>query len=280
VTTMRKVRTTRPGGAATRRTVWFLQRWLVFIVVVAVWELLTRNAESVFFPPPSEIAKKTWDIWFNGPVTQVFLSDFAVANLLPSIGRMLGAWVIASVVGIAIGIGLGRSRTASAFADPVLAFFRAVPPPVLVPIFLVVFGLGAPMQFATIIFGAVWPVLVNSVEGARSVSAVQQETARAFRLPRRLWLTHIVLPAALPKIFAGLRLGLSIALILMVVSELIGSTNGIGYVLSDAQTSFEYADMWSVVVLLGALGFVLNTVFLAIQRRVLANRPQTAGSGR
>jgi ABC-type nitrate/sulfonate/bicarbonate transport system permease component len=274
---MRKTLTTRPDKSGSR-TVWLLQRWSVFVVVVLLWEWVTTRTDSPFFPPPSKIAELTWENWFNGPVSQVFLSDLAVNNLLPSIGRMLLAWAIAAVLGVAIGIPLGRSRKASNYVDPVLAFARAIPPPTLVPIFLVIFGLGAPMQVATIIFGVIWPVLLNSVEGARSVSPTQEETAKAFGLPRRQWVFGIVLPVALPKVFAGLRVSLSIALILMVISEFIGSTDGIGYVLTQAQASYRYDEVWSIIVLLGALGYLLNTVFLAVQRRALANRPLATGS--
>ncbi len=251
----------------------FLQRWVVFAVAVGGWELVARNADSPFFPPPSEIATETWQRWFAGPVQQLFLSDFGVANLLPSLARMLGSWALAAVVGVAIGLALGRSARAMDYVGPLLAFARAVPPPVLVPVFLLVFNLGTPMQVATIVFGVIWPVILNAADGARSVDPTQVATARAFRVPRTQWVLGVVFPAALPKIFAGLRVSLSLALILMVISELIGSTNGIGYQLNTARTAFDYTGMWAAVVLLGVLGYLLNTLLLAVERRVLRWQP-------
>jgi ABC-type nitrate/sulfonate/bicarbonate transport system permease component len=266
-----------PGSASVRRGAgWlgdFAQRWVVFVVAVGAWELAARAGGSPFFPPPSAIATDLWKTWFDGPVAHVFLSDFGVANMLPSLARMLGSWAVAVVVGVVLGVWLGRSARALDYVGPLLAFFRAIPPPVLAPVFLLLFSLGTPMQVATIIFGTVWPVILNATDGARSVDPTQSDTARSFRLPRGQWLFGVVLPAAMPKIFAGLRVSLSLALILMVISELLGATDGIGYQLSAAKNQFHYLDMWAIVVLLGVLGYLFNTILLAVERRVLRWQP-------
>ncbi|MCO1657292.1 ABC transporter permease [Pseudonocardia humida] len=264
----------RAGGAgARRRATSTLQRVAVPIVAVIAWEIAARAGDSPFFPPPTDIAVAFWETWLGGPASQLFLSDVAVQNILPSLARMLGGWAVAVVVGVSLGCALGRSATAMDYAGPLLAFARAIPPPALVPVFLVLFELGTPMQLATIIFGVVWPVLLNSADGARSVHPVQVQTAQVFRIPRRQWVFGVVLPAALPKIFAGMRVSLSLALILMVISELVGATNGIGLQLALAQRRFDFDTMWAAVVLLGALGHLFNSVLLAVERRVLAWQP-------
>jgi ABC-type nitrate/sulfonate/bicarbonate transport system permease component len=116
-------------------------------------------------------------------------------------------------------------------------------------------------------------VLLNTVDGVRSVDKVKAETARAFHTPRRYWIGLVVLPAALPKIFAGLRLSLSISLILMAISELVGSVNGIGYALLAAQRAYDFDQMWSWIALLGILGYGFNAALLAVEHRVLAWQP-------
>lgn len=251
----------------------FVRRWIVFAVAVAGWEWAAREAGSPFFPPPTEIAVATWERWFGGPVAQLFLSDLAVDNLVPGVGRMLGAWAVAVVLGVGIGIALGRSATAMDYAGPLLAFARALPPPVLAPVFLLVFDLGPPMQIATIVFGVIWPVILNTADGARALDPVQVATAQAFRIPRGRWVLGVVLPAAMPRIFAGLRVSLSLALILMVISELIGATDGLGYQLAIAQDQFDYLGMWTAVVLLGTLGYLLNSGLLVVERHVLRWQP-------
>jgi ABC-type nitrate/sulfonate/bicarbonate transport system permease component len=243
--------------------------WLIPIAV-AVWQLAARRAGSLYFPPPSAIVARMHDLWFSGPPGHLWLSNDAIGNLLPSIGRLLGGWAAASVIGIAFGIALGRSASLADFVEPILHFGRAIPPPTLVPVFLVLFKIGTQMQLATIMFGVIWPVLLNSIDGARYVDRLHIETARVFKISRAQRLQRIVLPEAAPKIFAGLRLSLSVALIMMVIAEFVGSTNGIGRELELAQNSFNIPTMWAVFMLLGILGVALNASFLLAERRVLA----------
>jgi ABC-type nitrate/sulfonate/bicarbonate transport system permease component len=250
-----------------------LLRWAVLLPALGAWEIATRVAGSTFFPPPTAIAGAAARLWFSGPATHAFLTDAVFDDVLPSVARALGGWLLAAVLGVAVGVALGRSRLAVDYVGPQLAFVRAIPPPTLIPVFLVLFGIGATMQVATIVFGALWPVLLNAVDGARSLDRVQEETARSLRTPLVYRLALVVLPAALPKIFAGLRLSLSIAVLLMVVSELVGASNGIGYQLLLAQRQFDFPVMWAWIALLGLVGYGLNSILLVAERRVLRWQP-------
>lgn len=251
----------------------FLNRWLTFLGAVLLWELGTRLAQSPFFPPPSEILGTARELWLSGPPSSLFLSSMVFDDLLVSLGRVAGGWLLAVVIGVTLGTALGRSRTALDYFGPLMAFMRAIPPPVLIPVFLVLLGIGTPMQITVIVFSVVWPIVLNTVDGVRSVDQVKVDTARSFRISRPQWVFGVVLPAALPKIFAGLRVSLSLALVLMVISELVGSTNGIGYQLVFSQRQFEFPPMWAGIVLLGVLGYTLNTLLLAVERRALSWQP-------
>ncbi|WP_405145404.1 ABC transporter permease [Sphaerisporangium sp. NBC_01403] len=262
--------TTRPATAWRGGVMAVLTRvWLVPIVIAA-WELGTRQADSTYFPPPSEIIARMHELWFSGPASHLFLTDQALANFPPSLARLFGGWALASVIGIGLGVALGRSRTLSGYIDPLVEFGRAIPPPTLIPLFIIIFKMGAQMQVATIVYGVIWPILINTIDGARYVDRVHADTAQVFGVGRAQRLFRITLPAAGPKIFAGLRLSLSLAVILMVVSELVGSTNGIGYQLMFTQQNFDLSGMWGAIVILGVLGFLLNASFLAVERRVLS----------
>lgn len=105
-----------------------LLRWVVLAVAVGCWEVAARAHDSVYFPPPGRIADHAYELWFSGPVRQVFLTDAAVDNIGPSLGRMAAGFVIAAVAGIALGVAVGRSRRTYALCNPVLQFARAVPP--------------------------------------------------------------------------------------------------------------------------------------------------------
>ncbi|MCK2221543.1 ABC transporter permease [Actinomadura sp. ATCC 31491] len=246
-----------------------LARFWVIPVVLVVWELIGRALEDTDFPPPTTIVTRMYELWFSGPVSRLFLTDDAVDNLLPSLGRMFTGWVLAAVAGILLGVLLGRSRTATDYVDPLIEFGRAIPPPLLLPVFIVLFQAGLPMMLAAIVFGVIWPVLLNSIDGVRTVDRTYTETAVVFNLSKEQYLRLVLLPAASPKIFAGLRLSLSLALILMVISELFGSTNGIGYQLLQAQRSFDGAGVWATIALLGVLGYLVNSLFVLAERRLL-----------
>jgi ABC-type nitrate/sulfonate/bicarbonate transport system permease component len=248
----------------------WLWRWVVLVAGVGLWQAWADSRQSPFFPPPSTILSKMHQTWFSGPATHLFLTSDAAGNILPSLGRILGGLAIATAIAVPTGIALGRSAIVADYLDPMLQFARAIPPVTLGPVFIVLFKLGTQMELATIVFGTVWPILLNTIDGARSVDPLQAETARAFQLTGGQRLTRLIIPAALPKIFAGLRLSLSLALILMVFSELIGSSNGIGYEMNVAQSSFDLPAMWSGIVLLGILGYLLNIALLMVERRVLA----------
>jgi ABC-type nitrate/sulfonate/bicarbonate transport system permease component len=241
----------------------------VVAAAVGCWQLATTAAANSYFPPPSSIVATVYRDWFSGPASHLWLTPDATGNLLPSLGRMLGGLLAAGLAGVALGIAIGRIRVLAELAEPIVHFGRAIPPPVVVPVFLFVYGIGTPMEVASIAFGVVWPVLLNTIDGARYVDRGHMETAHAFRLGPAQRLLRVILPSAAPKIFAGLRLALAVALILMIVSEFEGSTDGIGKEMSVAQTDLDVPTMWAITVLLGLLGVVLNAAFRLAERRVL-----------
>lgn len=248
-------------------------RVAVLTVLIGAWQLLTSYARDTYFPTPVTIVRKMHELWFSGPASHLFLTEGATGDILPSLGRLLTGWAIGGTIGIVLGLVLGRSRSALDYVGPLINFGRALPAPALLPLFLVLFKIGTPVQLATIIFGVVWPVLLNTIHGAQSVDPVQVETALAFRTSRVRRLYAVILPAALPKIFSGLRISLALSLVLMVISELVGATNGIGYQFQVASHAFDLPATWAWIVLLGVLGNLLNWLFLIVERRVLTWNP-------
>lgn len=239
-------------------------RGSVLLVVVAAWQATTMLVDDpVLWPTFGAVAGRLWESWIANPSAWV-------ESLAPSLGRLLAGWLAAVVVGVSVGTLVGLSSRARDYAGPSIHFLRAIPPPALLPVFIVLLGIGDSMKVAIIAFGVVWPVLLNTADGVASVEPLLRDTGRAYRLGARDQLLRIVLPAAAPRIFAGLRVSLSIAVILMVISELVATVNGIGFELVQAQRSFRTLDVWATIVLLGIIGYVLNAVLGLVEARVLA----------
>jgi ABC-type nitrate/sulfonate/bicarbonate transport system permease component len=258
VTSQARRRLSRAGRTSMLAVAWF-----------GAWQAATILADHPYFPSPIEIAATASRLWFSGPVTQLFLSDTVLRDVLPSLGRLAAGWGIAALLGVVLGLGLGRSPRAQDYTRVPLGLARAVPQPLLVPIFLVLFGLTSTMEIVAIVCGTVWPILLSAADGARGISPHLRDTMRAFRLSRIRWALWIVLPAAAPKIFTGLRVSASIGLIIMIVSELAGSTNGIGYQLTTARAIFDLPVMWCWIALLAILGFTFNELLHHAQQRLL-----------
>jgi ABC-type nitrate/sulfonate/bicarbonate transport system permease component len=244
-------------------------RYGLGVGLISIWQVVAMRANSIFFPTPVAIVRRAFELWLSGPASRLFLTDGFLHDVVPSLLRLLAGWGLAVVCGIALGVLIGRSRKLSDFLNPSLQFLRAIPGPALIPVFILLLGTEATMRIVLIAFGSVWPVLLNTIEGIQTVDPLQLDTARAFRLPRHARLWRIVLPAAMPKMFAGMRISLSLAVILMVVSELVASTNGIGYRIQNAQIMFLLTDMWCGIVLLALIGFTLNWLFLMLEDHVL-----------
>lgn len=260
----------RPVELPARLVTGFLRRWAVFVLVVILWQTVTSAVNDPYFPTPATIARTMYDLWLSGPASRLFLTDLAIDNIGPSLTRLLTGWALGATIGIVLGLALGRSRTGLDYVGPLISFGRALPATALLPVFLVMFTLGTPVQLATIAFGVIWPVLLNTIHGAQALDPVQVDTAKTFQIPRQRWIISIVLPAALPKIFAGLRISLALSLVLMVISELVGATNGIGYQLQVATQSFDLTITWAWIVLLGILGNLLNWLFVTLERSALS----------
>src|SRR5690606_27467060 len=216
------------------------------------WWWYTRRADSLWWPSPFDIFAEVWSGWLR-PIGDTW-SD----SVRPSVTRLLTGYVIAANVSIVAGVAIGRSRALSEYVEPVVHFVRSIPPPALLPLFLVLFGIDDSMKIALIAVGVFPPILLNTIEGVRSIDPLYLDTGTAFRIGWRRRLTHVILPAAAPKIFAGLRISMSIAVILMVISELVAATNGVGFRILQAQRQFKMVDLWAGLVVLGVLGAVLN----------------------
>jgi ABC-type nitrate/sulfonate/bicarbonate transport system permease component len=240
-----------------KRTGYFLGLPLLLVVL---WWALTLGTPNFYVPTPAELVQTFVDVW-AGPR---FLTDF-----VPSIIRLFIGLVATIVLGVVFGILIGSFRWLRSLTEPVLEFLRAIPPPVLVPLLMLLIGINDQMKIVVIISGAIWPVLLNTVEGVRAVDEVLSNTSRTYRINGFARLRYLVLPAASPQIMTGVRQSLSIGLILMVISEMFGSSSGLGFTIVLFQRSFAIPEMWSGIAVLGLIGIALSLIAKAIEGKVL-----------
>ncbi|MFI6034531.1 ABC transporter permease [Streptomyces sp. NPDC051315] len=229
-------------------------------VLVALWWVGSANSTDVYWPPLRTILETFPDVWTGERLR---------SDVVPSVLRLAGGCTLAAVAGIALGTVIGSYRRVRAVCEPVLEFLRAVPPPVLVPVIMLFAGIGDTMKVVVIAVGCVWPVLLNTVEGVRAVDPVMAEAARSYGITGVARIRDLVLRSASPQIFAGLRQALSIGIILMVISEMFAASNGLGFTIVQFQRGFAIPGMWTGILVLGLLGFVLSVLFQLVERRVL-----------
>jgi ABC-type nitrate/sulfonate/bicarbonate transport system permease component len=230
------------------------------IVLLTLWGIWVTATEPKFVPTPSEIIQAFVDTWV-GPA---FFDD-----VLPSLARLAVGLLLSIAAGIAVGTLVGLVRPLRELVEPIFEFFRAIPPPVMIPVITVILGATNFTKVVIIVLGAVWPILLNTIDGVRATDSVMKETARSFRLTRRQRLWELVLPAAMPRIMTGVRQAMSIALILMVISEMSNTSAGLGNRIVYFQRNYLIAEMWSGIVLLGLVGVLLATIFGIVERRML-----------
>jgi ABC-type nitrate/sulfonate/bicarbonate transport system permease component len=231
---------------------------LLLLGILAIW---SAGSETYYYPPLTKILETFNDTW-------VF--ERVGSDVVPSLLRLTIGYFLAVGVAVLMGIPLGLNGTARRAAAPIVEFLRAIPPPALLPLAIVVIGVGNSMKVLIIAFVCLWPVLLNTIDGIRGMDPTLNDTTRVYGVRGLTRLRLVVLPAAAPQIFAGMRTSLSLAVILMVISEMVASTNGVGFFVLQSQRSFAIPEMWSGILLLGILGYVLNVIFIVVERRVLA----------
>jgi len=229
-------------------------------ILLTLVYLLSANSTNFYLPSLSVVLEKFNSLWL-GPR---FFSD-----VVPSLQRLTMGYLLACLAGIAFGVPIGIHRPIRRAVEPVLEFFRSVPPVAMIPLLIMSMGFGDPMKVTIIAGGAIWPILLNTVEGVKAADSVLDETCRTYQIKGMARLRHFIIPGAMPQIVVGMRLGLSIGIVLMVISEMFAALDGLGAAIIYFQRSYEIPQMWSGVLMLGLFGFALSMLFRLFEMHVL-----------
>lgn len=249
-----------------RRKVFASAAGVAFLAVLfAAWQGLSDTGvlPQMFFPGPD----KVWDSLVRG-----FASGSLGAQTLGTLERMFYGWTLASVCAIAVGALIGSSSLARRLLQPSLEFMRPIPASAVIPLAIALLGLTNSMVVSVVAFGAFWPMLLATVHGFASVEPRLYEVSRVLGLGRWAVISKIALPSALPDILSGLKLGITVALGLSVVGEMLAGRTGLGQWIMLASRTFRAADVFSGVMVLGAIGIAVSFLLARLEARLLAWR--------
>jgi ABC-type nitrate/sulfonate/bicarbonate transport system permease component len=235
----------------------------VLAACLFAWEAWAywRRDLAAYFPPASQVLVTLGQVLGSGELT---------VHIIATMKRFAEGYLLAAVLAVGAGLCLGLWRWLYNAFEPLIELLRPMPSPATIPIAILFLGIGDEMKVAVTVYACSWPILLNTIDGVRSVDRVLFATAATFRLTpwARFW--KVVLPAASPQIVTGLRVSLAIALILVTTSEMVVSNDGLGYYVLESQRTFQMPQMYAAVVALGVIGYALNRLFLAVDARAMA----------
>ena len=245
---------------------------VVPLTTLAIWHLATAGRSYSLVPPPAEVWLAARDMAFGGVNDDAF-SATLWDHLWASLSRVYGGFALAALAALPLGVLIGRVPLVRALLDPVLQILRPIPVTAWLPLAMILFGLGPRSAFFLVFLGAFYPILVNTVFGVRSVEPRLFEAAAMLGCTGPAQFLRVVLPAALPSIFTGLRLGLGFAWVVIVVGEMTGVQTGLGAVIMEARQLSRTEIVICGMGVIGVAGFVSDWIVMRIGRRLLSWSP-------
>jgi NitT/TauT family transport system permease protein len=242
------------------------------LAIGLVWYLATRGRPYSLIPPPADVGLALQDLAIGGINDDAFSGTLHV-HLLASLSRVFGGFGLAALAALPLGMLIGRIPVARQLLDPTFQILRPVPVTAWLPLAMILFGLGPRSAFFLVFLGAFYPILVNTIFGVRSVEPRLFEAAAMLGCRGSSQFFKVVLPASLPSIFTGLRLGLGFAWVVIVVGEMTGVQTGLGAIIMEARQLSRTEIVICGMVVIGLVGFLSDRLVMLIGRRLLAWSP-------
>lgn len=261
---------TRRRSRRSRGTSEFALGWGTLLLTLLSWQFFAHVTDIRSVAAPVEAALA---------LVRMVTSEDLTRHILPSVYRVAVGYSLAAGAGILLGVAIGFAGRIEPWVRPTIEFLRAIPPPAILPLALFAIGTGDAMRIFVIAFGCLWPILLNSMDGARRTDRLYVDVARVSGWGTPRILRSVVFPASLPQIFAGLRVSLAIGFIMMVISEMIGASSGLGFRILESQRSLRVADTYAGVLAIGILGWAFNLILVAVENRAIGWRTEQNGAG-
>ncbi|WP_127753294.1 ABC transporter permease [Devosia sp. 1566] len=272
--------TTPPAAAAPRRQSAFegsrlrgpALALILPLLLLAAWHLATTGEGYSLIPPPSAVAIAFYDLAVGGVRNDLF-SGTLLNHVIASVSRVYGGFFLAVIVALPLGLMIGRIPTVRQMFDPMLQILRPIPVTAWLPLAMIIFGIGPTSAIFLVFLGAFYPILINTVFGVRSVELRLFEAASMLGCTPSAQFTKVVLPAALPAIFTGLRLGLGFAWMIIVIGEMTGVSVGLGAIIMEARQLSRTEIVICGMIAIGVAGFISDRIILMIGRKLLSWSP-------
>ncbi|CRK53590.1 ABC transporter permease [Rhodococcus sp. RD6.2] len=254
--------TVKRVGASVGPVIWRIVKPLVAIVAfLLLWEIAPRVGlvDEVFLPPFSTVIGALLDLARSGELW---------THVSASLSRAVIGFSVALVIAIPLGIAIAWYRPVSDFLNPILEMFRNTAALALLPVFILILGIGEQSKIALVIYACTFPILLNTISGVRTVDPLLIKSASSLGLsPIRLF-QKVVLPAAVPTIFTGVRMSAAASILVLIAAEMVGAKAGLGYLITASQFNFQIPDMYAGIVAISILGLTINAILVLIERRL------------
>lgn len=235
-----------------------ISRFAAIIVFLGIWELVPRIGllDRVFLPPFSEVALT---------FVKLLLSGELIRHISVSLERVAMGYGLAILVAVPLGLIMGWYKGFEKIVDPLIQTLRNVPSLALLPIFILFLGIGQESKVAIIFWGSQWAILLNTIHGVKNVEPILIKSARSMGASNTMLFTKVVLPAAYPSIFTGLRLSATHAILILLAAEMIGASSGLGFLILSSEYSFNIHAMYAGIIALALLGIIVNYTLLYLE---------------
>ncbi|MFF1368138.1 ABC transporter permease [Streptomyces virginiae] len=259
----------RHAPSPVRKAAGALGRWLratalrsaALVALLVLWETAPRLGlvDATFLPPVSEVATAWWDLLGNGQLGQ---------HTRASLARSFGGFAIAVVVAVPLGLLIGWYRPVAAFLGPLLEVFRNTAALALLPVFVLLLGIGETSKVSIVVYACLWPVLLNTISAVGNADPTLVRLARSMDLSTPRLFQKVILPSSVPAIFTGIRLAGAVSILVLVAAEMIGAKAGLGYLINASQYNFAIPQMYAGIITISAVGVAFNQLLVTIERRL------------
>jgi NitT/TauT family transport system permease protein len=237
-----------------------LRRTIALIAFFATWEVAPRAGlvDPIFLPPVSEVVPALWRLAEDGQLW---------TDTRTSLVRSLSGFGLAIALAVPLGLLIGWYRPVAELLNPLLELFRNTAAIALLPVFILILGIGETSKVAIVLYACTWPILLNTISAVRAVDPTLVRSARSLGLSAPRVFQKVILPAAVPTVFTGIRLAGATAVLVMIVAEMVGAKEGLGFLINSSQQNFAIDDMYAGIMAISAVGLLFNHVLVLIERR-------------